>query len=103
MVANPGEAESVQVGTTPKLEGARKKRPIDGAAKTTEPMAKGFVCPLPPSEASVEKQMQRAVALTKTARTKTVTEDKQRKSNTAKSSESRNHPKLVIESFVGFA
>ena len=61
MVANPGEAESVQVGTTPKLEGARKKRPTDGAAKTTEPRAKGFVCPLPPSEAWVEKQMQHAL------------------------------------------
>jgi hypothetical protein len=89
MVANPGGAESVQVGTIPKLEGARKKRPIDGAAKTTEPMAKGFVCPLPPSEASVEKQMQHA--LTKTARAQT--SNGRRK---LRKSKQRNHPKVEI-------
>lgn len=98
MVANPGGAESVRVGTTPKLEGARKKRPIDGAAKATEPVAKGSVCPLPPSEASVEKQVQRALALAKTARTQTSNGRTQAEVETAKLSQSQNHPKLVIES-----
>jgi len=51
MVANPGEAESVQAGTIPKLEGARESDRPTGHFTDAEPWARGSVCPLPPSEA----------------------------------------------------
>jgi hypothetical protein len=55
-VANPGGAESVQVGTTPKLEGARESDRPTGHNRTrpsrTEPRLEVPSVRLPPSDAS---------------------------------------------------
>ncbi len=64
MFGRTGEAESVQeaLRLSPK---APVKATDRRAAKTIEPVAKGFVCPLPPSEASVRNRNKRSVALEK--------------------------------------